>query len=284
MRSKYLIMVFAGVTIGSILLASCTKDKNDDVFPPGDVPPTAGGYTSSKQIAPTNLVAFWGFNDGTVKDSVSGVSGTNAGMTFTPGLKGSALTGNPDGTKRAYATSPANPAIKAMTQYTVSLWVNTAQNTGATGIFGLGDTQGFWGNINVFFENGGTSTLARFKTIYEDNGATFDNNIQDVPNGFNNWTHYVITYDGAGTFKSYVNGSLAKTNVVANMGPIRFLNVGPVVFGTLHFMTMPSSTSAAGAQDWAGYLPGKLDEVRIYNKALTVIEVSALSILERQGR
>lgn len=284
MKLKYLTTAFAGIIIGSVILISCTKKNNDDVFPPGDVPPTAGGFTSSKQIAPANLVAYWGFNDGSVKDSVSGVTGTNSGMTFTAGLKGSALTGNPDGTKRAYATSPASPAVKSMTQYTVSLWVNTAQNTGATGIFGLGDTQGFWGNINIFFENGGTTTLARFKTIYEDNGATFDNNIQEVANGFNNWVHYVVTYDGAGTFKSYVNGSLARTNTVDKMGPIRFLNVGPIVFGALHFMTVPSSTSAASAQDWAGYIPGKIDEVRVYNKALSVVEISALSILERQGR
>jgi hypothetical protein len=284
MKIENLKIGFAGLIIGSTLLFACTKAKNDDVFPAGDVPPTAGGFTSSKQIAPANLVAYWGFNDGSVKDSVSGVTGTNSGMTFTAGLKGSALTGNPDGTKRAYATSPSSPAVKSMTQYTVSLWVNTAQNTGATGIFGLGDTQGFWGNINIFFENGGTTTLARFKTIYEDNGATFDNNIQEVANGFNNWVHYVVTYDGAGTFKSYVNGSLARTNTVDKMGPIRFLNVGPIVFGALHFMTVPSSTSAAGAQDWAGYIPGKIDEVRVYNKALSVVEISALSILERQGR
>lgn len=284
MKFKNLNIGFAGIIIGSTLLFSCTKNDNNDDFPPGDVPPTAGGFTSSSQIAPTNLVAYWNFNADNLLDSVSNTTGTNAGMTFTEGLKGKALTGNPDATKKAYATAVASAAVKAMTQYTVSFWVNTPQNTGATGIFSLGDTQGFWGNINVFFENGGTTTLARFKALYNDNGASFDNNIQDVQNGFNNWVQYVITYDGAGNFKSYVNGSLARTATQANMGPIRFINVGPIVFGTLHFMTVPSSTSATGAQDWAGYLPGKMDEVRIYNKALTAIEVSALSILERQGR
>ncbi|HWW38260.1 LamG domain-containing protein [Pedobacter sp.] len=284
MKIENLKIGFAGLIIGSTVLFACTKAKNDDIFPKGDVPPVAGGYTAAGQVASANLIAYWGFNDGSVKDSVSGTTGTNAGMTFTDGIRGKALTGNPDATKRAYATAPANAAIKAMTQYTVSFWVNTSQNTGATGIFGLGDTQGFWGNINVFFENGGTTTLARFKTIYEDNGATFDNNIQEVPNGFNNWVQYVITYDGAGTFKSYVNGTLARSTTVAGMGPIRFTNIGPVVFGTLHFMTVPSSTSGTTAQDLAGYLPGKIDEVRVYNKALSVIEISALTILEGPGR
>jgi hypothetical protein len=284
MKLRYLNIGFAGIIVGSTLLFSCVKKDNGDDFPAGDVPPTAGGFTASSQIAPTNLVAYWNFNADNLLDSISKTTGTNAGMTFTAGIKGKALTGNPDGTKKAYATAIASAAVKAMTQYTVSFWVNTPQNTGATGIFSLGDTQGFWGNINVFFENGGTTSLARFKALYNDNGASFDNNIQDVQNGFNNWVQYVITYDGVGNFKSYVNGSLARTATQTGMGAIRFINVGPIVFGALHFMTNPSSTSATGAQDWAGYLPGKMDEVRIYNKALTSIEVSALSILERQGR
>lgn len=270
-------------TITGTMLFSCTKTDNDDTFPPGDVPPVAGGYTAASQVASANLVAFWNFN-GSVQDSITGTAGTNAGMTFSPGLKGQALTGNTNAAMKAYATAPASTAVRAMTQYTVSCWVNTPQNTGATGIVGLGDTQNFWGNINIFFENGGTTTLSRIKTIYADNGVTRDNNIQDIPNGFNNWVQYIITYDGAGVFRSYVNGSLARTNTVADMGPMRFTNVGPIVFGALHFMTVPSSTTGSPGESWAGYLPGKLDEVRIYNKALTSIEVSALAILERQGR
>lgn len=276
--------VFAVIILGGTMLFSCTKVDKDDTFPAGDVPPTAGGYTEASQIAPTNLIAYWNFNGDSVQDSVTGTAGTNAGMTFTQGLKGKALTGNPDATKKAYATAPPSDAIKSMTQYTVSFWVNTAQNTGATGIISLGDTQNFWGNINVFFENGGTTTLARFKTIYGDNGVTRDNAVQDVENGFNNWVQYVITYDGAGNFKSYVNGTLARTNTVADMGAVRFTNVGPIVFGALHFMTVPSSTTGSPGEGWAGYIPGKIDEVRIYNKALSSIEVSALAILERQGR
>ena len=276
------ILLKLSVLATTAVALSCTKANREDDFPAGDVPPTAGGFSRAAEIAPSNLIAYWGFNNGDVRDSISGTTGTNRGMTFTPGLKGQALTGNPNAAAKAYATAPATPAIAGLKRYTVSVWTNTAQNTGATGVFSLGETTGFWGNINIFLENGGTSSLARFKTIFLDNGATYDNNIQDVQNGFNNWTHYVISYDGAGNFKSYVNGSLARTRTITG-GDIRFTNVGPVVFGTLHFMTVPSSTTGSGEQGWAGYLPGKIDEVRIYNRALTDIEVSALSILERRG-
>jgi hypothetical protein len=274
----------ATMIVGATTLFSCTKADSDDTFPAGDVPPTAGGFTASNQIAPSNLVAYWNFNADNLLDSVSNTAGTNAGMTFTAGLKGKALTGNPDATKKAYATALASAAVKAMTQYTVSCWINTPQTTGATGIFSLGDTQNFWANINMFFEGGGTATDARFKTIFKDNGAEFDTGVPTISNTFNKWVSYAATYDGAGNFKSYVNGALVGSNTKEGLGAVRFINVGPIVFGTLHFMTVPSNTTGAGEQGWAGYLPGKIDEVRIYNKALTGIEVSALSVLERQGR
>ena len=275
--------IIAALMIGSVITFSCTKVDRSDDFPKGDPPPVPGGFTNSSQIQSASLVGYWNFN-GNLKDSVTGTTGTNHGMTFTEGLKGQALTGNPDAAAKAYATAVPSAAIKTMTQYTLSVWVNTAQNTGATGIVGLGDTQNFWGNINIFFENGGTSSKARFKTIFEDNGAVYDNNIQDVENGFNNWTQYMITYDGAGVFKSYVNGTLAATKTIAGAGGIRFINVGDIVFGALHFMTVPSGTTASAGEPWAGYIPGKIDEVRIYNKAFTAAEASALSVLESQGR
>lgn len=278
---KYLIKYFFGfLFLASLVnLLGCTKAKYDDDYTKGDPPPISGGYVNSREVAATNLVGYWAFN-GSLIDSVSGTAGTNAGTSFSTGFKGQAL----QGTDNAYALAAPSNAVKSMTMYTVSFWVNTSQNTGATGIVSLGDTQDFWGNINIFFENGGTSTKARFKTIFEDSGQVYDNGIQDVENGFNNWVQYLVTYDGAGSFKSYVNGALGATKTLTGGGPIRFINVGPIVFGTLHFMTNPSSTSGSTSQGWAGYLPGKLDEVRMYNKALTELEISALYKLEKQGR
>ncbi len=275
--------IAAGLLVAGAMIVSCTKVNRDDDFVKGDPPPVSGGYTNSSQIAAANLIGYWNFN-GDLKDSVTGVTGTNNGMKFAPGIKGQALQGSANQGDSTHALAPASAAIAAMTKYTVSCWVNTSQNIGATGIVSIADTKNFWGNINIFFENGGTTTKARFKTIFEDNGSVYDNGIQDVENGFNNWVQYVITYDGAGVITSYVNGTLAATKTIAGAAGIRFINVGPIVFGTLHFMTKPKITSGADPQGWAGFLPGKLDEVRIYNRALTALEVSALAILERQGR
>lgn len=275
-RTAFSLVIFA-----TVAFAACTKADRDDDFPKGDPPPVSGGYTNSSQIESASLVGHWSF-EGNVTDSVSGTTGTNSGMSFTAGLKGQALTGAPAANK-AYALAPTTNAVKSMTQYTMSVWINSSQNEGATGVLSIANTADFWGNINIFLENGGTSTHARFKTIFQNAGSTSDNNIQEVDNGFGKWTQYAISYDGAGTFRSYVNGNLI-TEKNTGAGASSFVNVGPIVFGTLHFMVEPSITTGAGPQGWAGFLPGKIDEVRIYNKALTANEVLALSILERQGR
>ena len=263
-------------------LGSCTKvNRNDDVKA-GDPPPVVGGFTLSSQVAASNLVGYWGFEN-EIKDAVSNTIGTNKGMKFSSGLKGKALEGSQNRSDMAYAFTTPSAAVKSMNQYTVSCWVNTNENIGATGVFSIGNMQEFWGNINIFLENGNTSSKARFKTIFRNGNFQADNNIQDVENGFNKWTNYVISYSNTGVFSSYVNGTLAATKTVPTTA-VTFDNIGPIVFGTLHFMTNPSSTTASTEQPWAGYLRGKIDEVRIFNRALTPNEVSALSILERQGR
>ena len=278
--------LLTAVAVTVVAISACTKAKRGDDFPKGDVPPTAGGFTTSSQVAATNLVAYWNFN-GDLKDSVSGTTGTNKGMTFSQGLKGQALQGAAAANK-AYATAVPSDAVKNLKAYTISIWVNTPQSVNATGLFSIGHTSEFWANVNIFLDNAAAGT-ARFKTIFRNNNNTpanyqADNGVQDLTTAFNNWTNYIITYDTSGVVKSYVNGSLVTTKTgVPKPVAAQFSNIGPIVFGTLHFMTIPSSTSGETEQPWAGYLSGKLDEVRIYNKALTEIEVSALSILERRG-
>lgn len=278
--------LFACIVVAVAALSSCTKPDRSDDFPHGDVPPTAGGFTASSQIASANLVAYWGFN-GDIKDSISGTTGINKGMTFISGLKGQALQGAAAANK-AYATATPSDAVKNLKAYTISLWVNTPQNVGATGLVSIGHTTEFWANVNIFLDNAAAGT-ARFKTLFRNNNNTpanyqADNGVQDLTTAFNNWTNYIVTYDTSGVVRSYVNGSLLATKTgVPKPVVAQFSNVGPVVFGALHFMTIPSSTSGATDQPWAGYLSGLLDEVRIYNRALTPIEISALSTLERRG-
>ncbi len=124
----------------------------------------------------------------------------------------------------------------------------------------------------------------RFKALYSSGGTVFDLGVQNINNRWNLWNHFTLTYDGAGNFEVFLNGVSIKSLNRPGMGAFQFTNFGHIVFGTVHFMTTPSLTSGSTSQPWANFLTGLLDEVRIFNRALTGIEVSALSTLEKQGR
>lgn len=268
------------IASASVFTWSCVDADYNDDFNQSGPPPVPGGFTSSDQIAPANRVGHWAFNNSLI-DSVSGTSGVSTGaITYATGLKNQSLKGD----LNAYVKAPASTAIRSMTAYTVSVWVNSPLNTGATGLVSLIDSVNFWGNFNIFFENGGNANLARIKAIYTDSSTVRDNNVQEVTGGFGKWVQYAISYDAAGNFKSYVDGAPVRTNTVAGMGNIRFTHAGQILFGALQFMTIPSSTIGSTSQPWAGYLTGQIDEVRIYNKALNDTEVFALFTLEKQGR
>jgi hypothetical protein len=263
----------------SSLATGCMKK-----FDPNDYKPekSYGGYTASNQIAPQNLVGYWAF-DGSLTDSISGSSGQAFGTGFTQGLKGQALQGADNG----YVLTTPSTDIQNLESFTVSLWVNTAVNTdGAVGLVTLVNSTSFWANIDVFLENGATAQVGAFKGHLINNGSDMWLGTYSVPNVFNAWTNIILTYNAKNsTAEFFVNGSsLGKATQATNGGPLHFTDASALVFGTMQFMTDPSLTSAADAQDWAGYLTGALDEVRIYNKALSTSDVVALYSLEKLGR
>ncbi len=275
-----LVLVFTTIVVTCILFSSCYKK-----FDPGSYAPplSIGGFTSSKEIAPNNLVGYWAF-DGSLTDSVTNVSGENMGTSFTNGIKGDAL----QGADQSYVLFNPGSEITDMQSFTITYWVNSPLDTnGIVGLVNLSNTNSFWGNIDMFFENGSTLEAAKFRAHITNNGGTPDHWVSkdDLPNVFNNWVNFALSYDsGTETFKFYMNGSLLTSEVDTAFGTLNFENSGFIVFGTVQFQTNPSLTSAAGAQDWASYLTGALDEVRIYNTALSDNDVSALVKLEGRGK
>lgn len=272
------LMILSGVIVSCLILSSCYKKFDPKSYAP---PFSVGGYTSSKEISPANLVGYWAFN-GSYIDSVSGASGTNTGTTFSGGIKAQAM----QGALNSYVLFTPGSAITGLRSFTITYWVNSPPpSTGIIGLVNLAKTDGFWGNIDMFFENGSTTTNGKFRAHIQ-NGATDSWVAKDgIVNLFNSWVAIAVSYDAAtNTFKLYLNGTSIFSNTVANFGQINFTNVGKMIFGTVQFQTVPSQTSATGSQPWASYLTGQLDEVRIYNKALADADVNALVKLEGRGK
>lgn len=269
------ILGFSAVTL-LFSLQSCQEKPND--YAPAL---TIGGYTSSDEIASESLIAHWGFN-GNLNDTISQTAGTNSGTTFITGVKGQAL----KGADEAYVVSNTPPNVQTLKSFTVSCWVNSPLNTdGIVGLIDVANSQAFWGNLTVFFENGGTENKGVLKIHVNNNGTDAWLGNYELTSPWNKWMHLAVTYDAASsTFVVYVNGGQKDKKVIAGYGPINFQNASKMVFGTVQFQTTPSLTSATGKQGWAGYLTGALDEVRIYNKALSAEDIGFLQKLEAKGK
>jgi hypothetical protein len=265
------------VTAG-FLLTSCYKKFDPKTYAPAL---NIGGYTSAREIAPANLVGYWSFN-GSYADSVSGAAGTNTGTSFTTGIKGQAM----KGALNSYVLFTPGTAITGMSSFTITYWVNSpAPSSGIIGLVNLAKTDGFWANINMFFENGSTATNGKFRANIHNGTSDTWLAKDDILNLFDVWTNLALSYNATtSTLKLYKDGSMIASSTAAGFGPLAFSNIGKLVFGCVHFQTTPSQTSATGTQPWASYLTGQLDEVRIYNKALSDVEVNSLVKLEGRGK
>lgn len=274
MKTKYFILL----AIGALGFSSCQKDFDETSYAPAL---NIGGYTSAKQIAPSSLIAYWAFN-GSLIDSVSSTMGVNTGTSFTAGVKGQALQGG----LNAYVITNTPTAVQNLKSFTLTCWENMPLNSnGIVGLVDVSNSSAFWGNLTVFFENGGMSTSGNLKVHV--NNAGVDNWLGNyvMTNPWDKWNQIVISYDQiTSTYKVYVNGSKIATQVIAGNGPLLFQNASKMVFGTVHFQTNPSLTTSTSSQGWASYLTGQLDEVRIYNKALSDTEISSLAKLEGRGK
>jgi len=280
---RNIIIAAAAVVVMTVSITSCQKGFDDKSYAPVKPLPSYNGYSSSKAIDPDNLVAYWAFNNSLI-DSVSKTVGTATGTSFGAGVGNtSALQGG----LHSYVLADASTALANLHSFTLSVWVNTPPpSTGIIGFFSLANTANFWGNMDMFFENGSDNTNGKLRFHISQAGSDNTYAVDNVPNLFNKWVNIIFTYseiDGKCTV--YVNGNSVSSGTAGSLtGALAFTNVGKVVFGCVQFMTTPSQTSATDAQDWASFNTGGIDQVRIYNKVLSAGKASALYNLENAGR
>lgn len=300
MRTSNLLLCFA---LWIIAFASCTKADYGDSVTKGDPPPVPGGYTNSSQVAFANLLAQWSF-DGTTNEMKSNTAPSSSSNTsFVTGIKGQAVRLNLG--YLLYPTIAALSSKDALASCSVSLWVNVANN-GSTfsELFTLArDTtkETDWlGIINVGVETGrsaGEQNLALHTWIgtYPTGSRNGGDNINDFGNvgvdyqtvaGANKWIHYVMRYDAAAeTIDLFANNIRVSNNNFrrrTGLGPIVMPIPTQVVIGA--FANTSSRFSKSPTLGFHNLLNGSLDEIRVYSKSLTDVEISALYQLEKQGR
>jgi hypothetical protein len=197
------------------------------------------------------LVAAYSFDEGsgTVVSDSSGLAnhGIQTGALWQPGRVGQALRFDSSGD---WVTIADHASLDLTTGMTLEAWVNP------TG-FGEWRTVVFKENVPYFVYGlyGNPSGVGHTEVVV-------GGNLTPVAGGaalpLNTWTHLAATYDGS-TLRLYRNGALVAT---LNRSGAIGTSSGPLRIG--------------GNSVWpAEYFNGLVDEVRIYNRVLTVSEIQA---------
>ncbi len=219
----------------------------------------------TSNIPTAGLLAYYPF-DGNTKDA-SGFARDmlNNGATFTTGFDG-----KPNSavyfSNRATLSYENATDIKANLynpNASVSLWVNVPSNWDVYGTQGgssIFNVSGDWGDN----EGIGMSIPTADSAIYVEVNV---NNTKRLPAAyrvkFGKYTHIVMTYNGS-IFKYYVNDTLWSS--VAASGVMTYSN-------TYHKMGIGWWDAVP---TYEHYFTGTVDNVRLYNRALTETEIDAL--------
>jgi hypothetical protein len=269
-----------------LTVSSCQKSFDPKSYAPAKPAPSFGGYSSSKDIEPTSLVAYWPFS-GSLKDSLSSTTGVATGTSFATGIEGQGL----QGALNSYVITDAPAAVKALHSFTFTVWYNMPENTsGIVNLVDVVNNQYFWGNLDIFIENPPNATTGNLKVhAFNNGGSSTGTDAWEgdylIDNAYNVWNQIDVTYDdNSGTVTVFYNGASVGSNTPTGFTPLNWSGVKQMVFGTVQFETNPSLTSATGSQSWASYLVGKMDQVRVYDEVLSGSQISALYNLEKLGR
>lgn len=279
---KYIINgLFLFSALSSMLFTSCYKKFDTKSYQPEF---TINGFTSSSAIGDGSLVGYWAF-EGSYIDSVSKTAGTGVSTSFTPGIVGQSL----QGVNNGYVLSDLTDGIKNLSSFTVDFWINNPMPAGVFSPFCVAGTDVGWqGILNFYFDNN-TSNSSNFKLHYTDDQTTPNEQwltLGALSNPWNSWVNIAVTYNAtSSTFNLYQGGTLVLSQTISGLGNLVLpATASNIIFGALPSETTPPVGTDTAPQDWQGFLTGQLDEVRVYNKALTQTELQALIILQGKGK
>jgi len=225
-------------------------------------------------LPPTGLVGWWP-GDGNTNDIQLGSNGTLMnGATFAPGLVGQAFSF--DGVN-AFVDVPDTPALHAITTaVTVDAWINPqVPPTGEGWIFarrdplvseGIGMAINKDGFLRTALGTNVLSDLASAVPVIQFNGE---------------WKHVAVTANTTtGEVHLYLNGEPLAMQVVGGSPTVSglFANVSHLFIGRRQGSDTPEGEALAL------HYKGLIDEVEVYNRALSATEIQAIFAVGSRGK
>ncbi|MDD4712945.1 MAG: right-handed parallel beta-helix repeat-containing protein [Bacteroidales bacterium] len=208
-----------------------------------------------------SIIADWGFNENEGAVAYDNSINANTGTLTNSPTRVSGKLGNALNFTDNYINIPSSTSLNTITSgITLCAWIKASANTARSTVierwlYGTGVNQR---SFNLYVDATGTIAFG-----LSNNGtaskwlSTTDTIIRDV------WTYITATFDGT-TMKIYLNGAL-NTSVAAGFSTI-FVPTGDIHIGNWQ----------TTATTWELPFKGAIDEVKIYDNALSISEIKTL--------
>ncbi|MBS3155862.1 LamG domain-containing protein [Candidatus Woesearchaeota archaeon] len=200
----------------------------------------------------TNLLSYWSY-DSNANDNYGSIHGSASGATYTTTdcqLGGGCYSFGGDGDYISMSSS----SLAITGSMSVSLWIKPTDTIDYQGLFFRGDLANSLSYVFAITDQGANDNYGYYNT--NSNWKVFTDFIVD----YGSWQHVVWTYDGTNmiVYKNNVaSASQAATAPVSNLSHTNYV-------------------SATWAPPNTFWVQGTVDEVAVWNKALTAAEVSSL--------
>jgi hypothetical protein len=220
----------------------------------GNTTTTAVVSVTVSNAVSTGLVGAYAFDEGTgttaLDSSGTGNGGTlsNAAWT-TAGVFGSALSFNGS---NAWVSIADSASLDLTTSMTLEAWVRPSSITSDWRTIILKERPSGLAYA-LYAADGASRPPAGYVSVNGTDAAA----VAPTTLPLNTWTHVAMTYNGA-TLRLYVNGQLVGSRATTGSAPV---SASPLRIG--------------GNAVWGEWFSGSIDEVRIYNRALSQAEIQA---------
>lgn len=259
--------------LASVMLFSCDKKER----------PALGDYPQDAN-PPGGPLKFYAAFDGTTDDPLmNAVDSIRANFAATnplasaDGISGKSIQGTGSD---AVKYSNAND-FKSATSCAISFWVNNTVNPNTELYFSLVDKD-YWHASSAFLlvEHAAIDKCT-FKFALQDHWVEYTNQSFTKPLFDGNWHHLVFSYDETTSKLSiYFDGAEVPTPGTqgnfttggAPMGALNLQNAANLVIGGWN----KHAAVDGPTDDWIKGFSGKMDQFRLYGKALSASEVLAL--------
>lgn len=279
---------YLAAAISIAMFVSCDKTGGTD----------DEGTKTEVTVAKDALVLHLPFEDGSVAVGEGVTFASKEGQAdFVAGFIGKAYTNKAaNGETAAYLkyALAADNFVGDLKSFTFSAWLKRPA-TGSGAFFSInGGVDSFWGSTLQFYFDNAYPNEETGIVDQQFNGRIEHNGVAQWPNAQNpafssldKWYQVVRTYDAAtSSWNVYVDGVKvvlplgeddAPTNILQDGGqPIGNLNLATEAMNALYIGGWATRIDGNQNESWMTYFNGSIDEIRMYNRALTDQEIGKL--------